>query len=722
MPAFLALLDVPVDDAAWSALDPPQRRQRTLDAVKRLLLRESQVQPLLVVFEDLHWIDGETQAFLDSLVESLPAARMLLLVNYRPEYTHRWGSKTYYTQLRLDPLPPESAEALLDALLGSDPALRPLKHLLIERTEGNPFFLEESVRTLVETKVLAGERGAYRLAHALPSIQVPATVQAVLAARIDRLAAEEKRLLQAAAVIGKDVPFAILQAIAEVPEDVLRHSLATLQAGEFLHEARLFPDLEYTFKHALTHEVAYGSLLQERRRALHARIVDAIEGLYPDRLAEHVERLAHHALRAELSDKAVTYLHQAGVRAVGRGAAREARAFLEQAIALLDPLPEHRSTRELAVDLRLEVQGPLTLLGEVDRALDYVHEAKALAESLGDRFRLGCVLSELSEWLWIVGDLDRAAEAGHEAQRIAEAVADPALQARASVAFGITTHALGQYRQSVPALEAALRHLDRASGRKLGTIRPPSVICCTWLAFALSDLGRLAEAWARSNEAMAVAESLGQPNTLISTCGCTGYLHARFGDPARSIAPLERALAISQNLEDAGWGIWIKTYLGYAYAAVGRFDHAVPLLERALELEASNRYLPNQSWMLCFLGEAYLFGGRLSEASTITERALRVARTRQARGHESHALWLTGEITSRRDPAAGRDSETYYRDALTLADDLGMRPLVAHCHLGLGKLYRRTGDGGKAQEHLTIAATMYHEMGMSFWLAQAEAV
>ena len=205
VPAFLALLDVPVDDAAWSALDPPQRRQRTLEAVKRLLLRESQVQPLLVVFEDLHWIDDETQAFLDSLVESLPTARMLLLVNYRPEYAHRWGSKTYYTQLRLDPLPPESAEALLDALLGSDPALRPLKHLLIERTEGNPFFLEESVRTLVETKVLAGERGAYRLAQALPSIQVPATVQAVLAARIDRLAAEEKRLLQAAAVIGKDV-------------------------------------------------------------------------------------------------------------------------------------------------------------------------------------------------------------------------------------------------------------------------------------------------------------------------------------------------------------------------------------------------------------------------------------------------------------------------------------------------------------------------------------
>src|SRR5205807_8366342 len=233
-------------------LDPPQRRQRTLDAVKRLLLRESQVQPLLLVFEDLHWIDTETQALLDSLVESLPTARLLLLVNYRPEYQHGWGSKTYYTQLRLDPLPPMSADEFLQALLGDDPSLEPLKQLLIARTEGNPFFLEESVRTLVETGVLVGEPSTYRLAQAIPTVQVPATVQAVLAARIDRLPSEEKRLLQTAAVIGTEVPFPLLHAIADVPEAVLQRHLTALQSAEFLYETRLFPEHEYTFKHALT--------------------------------------------------------------------------------------------------------------------------------------------------------------------------------------------------------------------------------------------------------------------------------------------------------------------------------------------------------------------------------------------------------------------------------------------------------------------------------------
>jgi class 3 adenylate cyclase len=239
LPALLALLDAVPADSPLLHLDSAQRRQRTLEALKRMLLRESQGQPLLLVFEDLHWIDSETQAVLDSLVESLPPAHLLLLVNYRPEYQHGWGSKTYYTQLRLDPLPPASAEAFLAALLGDDPSLAPLTPLLSARTEGNPFFLEESVRTLVETGVLAGTSGAYRLAKPLQGMPVPATVQAVLAARIDRLPAEDKRLLQTAAVLGTDVPFALLRAIADVPEATLHRGLAHLQAAEF--GTRLWP-------------------------------------------------------------------------------------------------------------------------------------------------------------------------------------------------------------------------------------------------------------------------------------------------------------------------------------------------------------------------------------------------------------------------------------------------------------------------------------------------
>ncbi|HSB82575.1 MAG TPA: AAA family ATPase, partial [Candidatus Methylomirabilis sp.] len=357
-PALLALLEVPVEDSQWHALDPYQRGRRTLDALKRLLLRESKVQPLFLVLENLHWIDNETQAFLDCLIESIPAARILLLVTYRPEYQHTWKSKSDYTQLRIDSLPPEGADEFLRVLLGDDPSLRGLKQLLIERTAGNPLFLEEIIRTLAETEVLVGERTAYRLGKPLQTIQLPATVVAVLAARIDRIPPEEKRLLQSAAVIGRQVPFALLQIIAELPDEALRGALANLQAADFLYETSLFPELEYAFKHNLTYEVAYTSLLHERRRALHARIVGAVEALPADRLAEQVERLAQHAFQAEMWAKAVGYLRQAGAKALRRSANHEAVACFEQALAALQHLPEGREGLEQAIDLRFDLLTP----------------------------------------------------------------------------------------------------------------------------------------------------------------------------------------------------------------------------------------------------------------------------------------------------------------------------------------------------------------------------
>ena len=464
VPALLWLLDALPDDHPFLPLDPPQRRQRTLDALKRLLIRESQVQPLLLVFEDLHWIDAETQALLDSLVESLPTARLLLLVNYRPEYQHGWGSKTYYTQLRLDPLPPTSAEEFLQALLGDDPSLAPLTPLLIARTGGNPFFLEESVRTLVETGVLIGTSGTYHLAQALMTIQVPATVQAVLAARIDRLPPEDKRLLQTAAVIGTEVPWPLLQAIADVPEEALHHGLTRLQSAEFLYEACLFPELAYTFKHALTHEVAYGSLLQERRRVLHARIVEAIEGLSADRLSDQIERLAHHAVRGELWDKALAYCRQAGGRAEARSAYREAVAYFEQALVALAHLPERHETLEQAIDLRFDLRNALLPLDEQARLFDHLRAAEPLAERLGDPQRLGRIVSSLCFSFSIMDEHDRAIAAGQRALALATTSGAFDVQVNAQNNLGVAYFVAGNYRQS---LDVAQQMIAMLTGERL---------------------------------------------------------------------------------------------------------------------------------------------------------------------------------------------------------------------------------------------------------------
>ena len=721
LPAFLDLLDVPGEDAVWLALDPSQRRQRTLDAVKRLLLRESHVQPLLLVFEDLHWIDGETQALLDSLVDGLPTARILLLVNYRPEYEHRWGSKTYYTQLRLDPLPPETARELLHGLLGDHDRIDPLKSALIERTEGNPFFLEESVRILVETGVLAGDRGAYRLTKALPEIQVPATVQAILAARIDRLPPDEKRLLQSAAVVGKDVPSSLLAAIADESEADLRLGLTHLQAAEFIYETSLFPDLEYTFRHALTHEVAYGSLLQERRRTLHAKIMEVIEQRYPERLTEQVDRLAHHAVRGEVWDKAVAYLRQAVARAMDRSAQREAAAHVEQALKVLEYLPESREKIELAIDLRFGLRNALWPLGEMDRILATLHEADALADELGDARRIGLTCAYLCTSYYGAAEHDRAVAAGERALAHSVSPGGVELRALAGSNLGQAYVARTDYRRATEVLSKTITFLD---GELLherfteGTV--PSVLARINLVRGLVELGRFHEAIDRGEEAIRIAEEVDHPVSLSMAHFACGLTHLRQGDSARAIASLEHSVRICRELELPTFLHWSGPSLGGAYALAGRLTEALALLEEVLQQDTSMNLMSQNTLTVAYLAEAHLMAGRVQDATDYAEDALALACERHERGYQAWIQRLLGEI-ARHEPSDLGAAAAPYQEALTLAEELGMRPLVAHCQLGLGRLQRRTGDRQAVEERLSKAATMYREMEMSFWLGQAEA-
>jgi class 3 adenylate cyclase/tetratricopeptide (TPR) repeat protein len=718
LPVFFSLLDVGGDDPEWMQLDPSQRRRLTLDALKRLLLRESQVQPLLLVVEDLHWIDTETQALLDLLVESLPTAPVLLLVNYRPEYTHAWGSKTSYQQVRLDALPPASAAELLDALLGTDAALGDLKDQLVERTQGNPFFLEESVRALVETKTLGGSRGAYVVAGPMPAPQLPATAQAILAARIDRLAPDDKRLLQAAAVIGKGVAYAQLQAIAEMPEEDLRACLARLQAAEFLYETHLFPDLEYTFKHALTHEVAYTSVLHERRRALHARIVAAIETLASDRLAEQAERLAHHALRGELWEKAVAYLRQAGLRAMARAAYRDAIAHLEQALAAVRHLPETRNTTELTIDILIDIRGALLPFAEFARMEGYLHEAEALARTLGDQHRFGRIATFMVVQRVSIGAYDEAVRYGQEALTVGRTLADRSIQVVAATHLGVTHAARGEFNDAVSVLEQNAALGDDLRHERFGTPNIPLAVSGVFLADVLSQLGRFDEAIGHAETAVQAAQAADHPYTLCFGLMALGLVHFRRGDLPRATRILEQSLDLGRTWQIVLSIPLVTATLGAAYALAGRADEALLLVVDAVG-EFQRR--PIHGWparILLSASRTYLSAGRIDEAASHAREALALTRRLGARGSEAHALCLAGDAAS---AAGAEDAPGYYREALTLAAELGMRPLVAHCHLGLGKLYRRTGQREHAREHLTIATTMYREMDMQFWLEQAEA-
>jgi len=720
--ALLALLDVPSEDAEWPLLDPPQRRLRILECVKRLLLRESQVRPLLIVFEDLHWFDRESQALLDSLVESLPAARILLLVSYRPEYRHGWSGKSYYSRIGVAPLPAESADHLLAGLLGANPGFESLKQTLIERTGGNPFFLEECVRSLVETGALIGEPGGYRLAPTYQPIQAPATVQSILAARVDRLTPEDRRLLQAASVIGRNVPLNLLQRITELPSDTLRAALARLQAAEFVYEARIFPDLEYTFKHVLTQEVAYAGLLHEHRRALHARIVEGIESLYADHLGEHIERLAQHAYRGAVWSKAAGYGRQAGVKSFARSAYREAVVCYEQALQALDRLPQNRETLERRIDLRFDLRNALLPLGEHERYFGHLKLAEASAQALDDQERLGTVAAYICAYLYLMGDQAGSLESGERALAIAERLCDSRLRVRVTTWLGQAHYYRGEYREAAKFFEKNVEVLvGELTRERFGLPQLPSVHSRVCLVWCLAELGEFAEGIRVGDEALAIARSVDHPLTLMIAHAGLGMLFVRQGEAEQAIALLEPAFEQCRALDVPLWFTRMAASLGAAYTLAGRADSAVALLRAAADNGAAMGLMGGHSRVISCLAEALLLTGDLAEARELAGRALDHARQHGELGYQAWALRLLGELALRSGHAAIDDGIRSCQGALEISAALGMRPLTAHARWVIGRAHRIAGRETEAREQLAAAAALFRETGMRFWAEQAGA-
>jgi class 3 adenylate cyclase/tetratricopeptide (TPR) repeat protein len=726
LPALLTLLEVPVDDPAWHALDPRQRRRRTLDALRRLLIRESQRRPLCLVFEDLHWIDGEAQTVLDALVESLPATRILLVATYRPEYVHGWSQKTYYSQIAVHPLRQGMAEEMLRDVLGDGqgggPEMALLRARLIERTEGNPFFLEESLRHLVETGVLAGERGSYRLALAAATADVPPTVQALLGARIDQLSLEDKRVLQCAAVIGKDFPLPLLEAISDVSDDELRRSLHNLQAAEFVYEASLFPVEEYTFKHALTLDVAFGSLLQERRNTLDARIVAAVETAPAERTSENVERLAHHAFRGGVWDKAVTYCREAGARAMARSAHRTDVRYFEQALQALKHLPEKPDTLARAIDLRLDLRAALAPIGEYGRMLEVLTEAENLARALDDPRRLGPILSFLTNFVALRGDFDRAIALGEEAREIAAKLDDPRLQLLSGTLLSLA-YFLGpsDFEKVIASGETTLRLLEGGhEGERFGMALPPAVYSRTVMAWALAEQGLFTRGLGIAHEGLRIAESLNHPHSVVFALLGVGTLHLRRGDFLAAIRTLERGQHICETEDLPAVFLEVAQPLGSAYAQAGQAREAVVLLERAVGQAITLKHRLGHWLRSGGMAEAYLAAGRLGEALPLAELFVQIMGMVKAQGAQAWAQHLLGEITARMGPEAFERSQGALQTALAAAESLGMRPLAARSHLALGDLYGRIGQRQQAASELWAAAEICRALDMPYWLGEAE--
>jgi tetratricopeptide (TPR) repeat protein len=723
IPPMLDLLDALDDEHPFRSLDPLRHRQYTYQAVTRLLLSETRVQPVVAVFEDLHWHDSLSLGLLSELVVAAQYARLLLVVSYRPEYRDEWRNRPNYRQIRLDPLASESLAEFLQALVGPDPSLAPLKNFLERRASGNPFFAEEIVRSLVDTTVVVVVRGGYRLARPFSSTEVPPTVQAVVAARVDALPAAEKRLLHEAAVIGHDAPFALLHAICGLTEGELHGLLDNLQAAEFLYTTQLFPDLQYTFKHSLTHDVTYRGVLHERRRNIHARVVDALEKLYADRLGEQVERLAHHAVRAELPEKAVHYLRQAGAKAAARSAPSDARAWFEQALGVLKALPESQATLEQAFDIRLELRAVLRQLGEVRQMLGHLREAEALAERLNDDRRRGRACGLMTTVLSTLDELDEALVTGTRAVEIATRAADSRLRIVTTSCLEQAYYYRGDYEHVVEIATENLAAIPTEWAHEyFGLAVPPSVFTRGWLIMSLIELGRFSEAAKYEAESIRLAEPTEHAHTIVWAHLTASMLHLFKGEWAKAHLLIEQWISIRRSLDVAVLLPWAVTSSAWALAQIGEASEALSRVreaEQLLERQTTMGIVGHRSWSYYAVSRACLLLGRVDEARQLGSRS--VESSQRQPGFRAHALHLLGDLAAYPDQLDAESGVAHYQQALALAQSHGMRPLVAHCHLGLGKLYRRAGQLKHARENLATATTMYREMDMGFFLEHGEA-
>jgi predicted ATPase/class 3 adenylate cyclase len=705
LPYLFALLGIDDPTSSLPQMDPQIRRQRTFEALKQVLVRESLNQPLILIFEDLHWIDTETQGFLDTLSESVASARILLLVNYRPEYRHEWGQKTYYTQLRLAPLGIEEAGELLTALLGNGGSLTPLKRLILEKTQGTPFFMEEVVQTLAEEGVLSGERGHYRLEKAPTELHLSPTVQGVLAARIDRLSREEKELLQHLAVIGREFSLSLVRQVLPQPDEELYRVLAALQSKEFLYEQPAFPEVVYHFKHALTQEVAYGTVLQERRRALHEQTARAIEALFHLRLDDHYSELAHHYTRSGNTEKAIEYLYRAGQQAVQRSAHAEAISHLTTALELLNTLPDTpaRTQHELTLQVAL---GPALMATkgfaapEVETA--YVR-ACALCQQVGETPQLFPVLWGLWTFYLNQGKLHPAHELGEQILRVAQRVHDSALLAEAHNLLGAVLDPLGEFAAAREHFERSLALYDFQQHHSLAFLYgfDLRVRCLSRVAPSLWALGYPDQALQRSQEALTLAQELSHPHSLAFARCFAAELHQCRRDRQ---AAQEQAEALITLSTEQGLSFWLARGIiiqGWVLSEQGHGEEGIAQIRRGLTAYRTTGAALWGSSHLALLAEAYGKVGQPAAGITLLAEALAVVQDNGERLREAELYRLKGELSLQsgvRSPKS--EAEECFQKAIAISRRQQAKSWELRATMSLARLWQQQGKKDEARQML----------------------
>jgi tetratricopeptide (TPR) repeat protein len=707
LPAILGLFGIAAARDGWLDLSLAERRARILDAVCAILSAESARRSVVVMMEDLQWMDEATGELISALAQRIHSVRILLLVNGRPEYRPDWAKLPSCRVLALENFADDEARLFLDKLLGTDPSLDRLKPLLVQHTDGNAYFLEESIQAMSDAGSLVGTQGHYR-AIGTPVLRIPVTVQDVIAMRIDGLSAAAKHLLQAAAVLGTDLEEVQLERLAEMPGGV-HAPLAELLAARFLVPS-VGSDKILAFRHVLSHDVVYASLLQQTRRRFHARALMVLEQDATSRIVERTELLARHAVRGEVWDKALVYLLAAARVALSRSAAHQSVSFLEEAVSLLPRLPREPEAWRIELELRLELRNALFSVGRRNEILGHLDAAERLARSLKDARGLARALSDRCHCHWLMGQWETAVEAGRQALEIARELDDLGLRVGTSFFMGLAAYAQADYPAAGALFSENITALSGELAReRFGMVSLPASVSGSYLALCLGEQGLFEEAGRTAQQAWELADEAGRPFDRVQARLALGGIWLLRGDATEAIPPLECALQMCHAASVPVLMARAVAALGYAYALGGRMEQALELADRCGAEPGEATRATCQRW----IAEVLFLAGKHEAARGRAVSLLDHCRASGQRGVEAWTLHLLAVVWMRE--GALMEAEAGLDAAAALADSRGMRPLLARCRLSAAELRLAKGDHDRGMLEVRAVAELCMRLGMSQW-------
>jgi len=724
LPYLLELLSVKDSGVDEISMSPEARKDRIIEALKRILLKGSEMRPLIIAIEDLHWMDRSSEDVAKSLLESIPGSKVLLIFTYRPEFVHTWGAKSYHSQLTLHRLSNRESLEMVAHILGTKEIDRALENLVLEKTEGVPFFIEEFIKSLQDIKAIEREDNRYHLAKDIQDVTIPSTIHDVIMARVDSLSGGAKGVLQIGSVVGREFSQDLIQKVTGLSEQELLSHLSVLRDSELLYERGIYPQSTHIFRHALTQEVVYNSLLLKRRKEIHETIGRAIEWLYSERMDEFYEILAYHYSESDNREKAYLYLKLSGSKATRNYSNWEAFRFYKEAIKVLNQLSETEDNKIKQIEVILLMATPMLLLGYPEDSLRILQEGERLCKELDDKKSLSILYSLMGIYYTHKGRPLDAITYSEIAFEQSQKIGDIELMAPIARGLCISYLAVGEFRKTIDVASKVVDLIENTQREAdfFGAPFNTYSLLCAYNGLSLAMLGNFEKGTTYFERGLRVILAINHLASLGVAETMYGLSFIAKGDGINAIKHFQKGI---RHFEESRtvliYGMsWSGLGSGYYY--LGDLEAARKHMEKGLDITTQGISEWWISFHYLYLSKTHLDFGDPKNSRSFIEEALKLSQKNSEKHLEGASWTWLGRILGKTDPSQSDKAEEYIVKVIKILEEMNIKPWCSEGYLYLGELYADTGKKEKALENLKKSESMFQEIGMDYWLARTREV